>query len=341
MSFAFNFPTTQEITHIVRNIITDPKKYIGNEFAPVQGVYSERIEVDVINAVTGMTKPHSFNSEPSIITLSGQGMKAYATAPWKESYRLTEEELLFARREGTYNQRAGRERVLRRATEMNIRLETRLEWLRWQFLTNGKIQVNENNVKFTVPSGIPNGNMPTMDWTDPTHDIVGDIENMLELYLGTGAKAKKAYINYGAAKLMAKNEAIRDLLKQSVYATALSPRTITQRALPMLFPDLEFDLYPEGYGDDKGNFIPFLPNNKFIIRGEGMPGEPIMDFASTISLHNGGIDNPQPGKFSLVEDESSANKNPHLDLTVGIYGLPRIFHPNWFVSAQIAPTTNI
>lgn len=339
MSFAFNFPTTQEITHIVRNIIVDPSKFRGAEFAPLKGVYSERIEVDVIDAVQGMTAPHSFSSDPSIITLPGQSTKTYATAPWKETYRMNEEELLFARKEGTYNQRAGRERVLRRSTELNVRLETRLEWLRWQFLTNGKIQVNENNVKFTVQSGIPAGNMPAVDWTDPTHNIIGDIEGWLELYLGTGAKPKKMYFNYGAAKLMAQNEAIRDLLKQSIYATTLSPRTI-EKALPMLFPELEFELYSEGYGDGKGNFVPFIPSNKVIIRGEGMPGEPIMDFASTISLHNGGIDNPQPGKFSMLEDESM-RKNPHVDLTVGCYGLPRIFHPNWFVSAQIASTTNI
>ncbi|GIM45956.1 hypothetical protein DNHGIG_15050 [Collibacillus ludicampi] len=339
MPFALNFPTTQEITHIVRNVIVDPTKFIGNEFAPVVGVYSEKVEVDVIEAVQGMTSAHSLNADPSIVTLPGQSTRTYATAYWKETYRMNEEELLFARREGTYNQRAGRDRVIRRAMEMNTRLETRIEWLRWQMLVNGKIQVNENNVKFTVPANIPNTNMPSFDWTDPSHNIIGDIENMLELFLGTGAKPKKAYFNYGAAKLMAQNEGIRDLLKQSIFATTLSPRNIT-KALPLLFPELEFELYAEGYGDGKGNFVPFIPSNKFIIRGEGMPGEVPMDFASTITLHNGGLDQPQPGKFSFIEDESQ-RKNPHVDITVGIYGLPRIFHPNWFVSATIAPTTNI
>ncbi|WCK55425.1 major capsid protein [Aneurinibacillus sp. Ricciae_BoGa-3] len=328
------FPSTQEINHIVRNTITDPTKYIGMEFCPMVDVFSRRIEVDVIEATTGMTKAHNLNGAPSMVTLSGQSTKIYSTGYWKETYRMNEEELLFAREEGTYNQRAGRIRVVRRASELNTRLETRLEWLRWQPVVGGKIDVNENNVKYTVDYKVPAKNKPTLDWSDPTHNIISDIEDLLLVFRGTGAQGKTVYINHGVAKLLANNEGIKNLLKSSIYATTLSPRTVVQ-AMNFLFPGLEWKLYDQGFGDASGNFTSFVPDNKFIILGEGAPGEKLMDFASTISLHNGGLDKPQPGKFSMIVDKSQAS-NPFLDITVGIYGLPRVFHPNWIVSATVA-----
>lgn len=328
------FPSTQEITHIVRNTITDTSRYVGGTFCPLVDVYSRRIEVDVLDAVTGMTAPHNLNAPPAMVKkLSGQSTKIMATGYWKEAYRIDEEELLFAREEGTYNKRAGRLRVIRRTAELNTRLETRMEWLRWQPLVNGKLDVNENNVKYTVDYKIPSKNKPNIDWSDPNHDVISDIEDLLLIYRGTGAKGRTVYINHGVAKALALNEKVRQLLSRSQYANTLSPRTILA-AMNMLFPELEWKLYDEGYGDDKGEFQSFLPDNKLVILGQGAPGEKLMDFATTISLANGGMDNPQPGKFGMVVDKSM-EVNPFVDITVGIYGLPRVYHPNWIVSANI------
>jgi hypothetical protein len=166
------FPSTQEITHIVRNTVTDPTRYIGAQFCPIVDVFSRRIEVDVLEATTGMTAPHNLNAPAAMVKqLSGQSTKIMATAYWKEAYRINEEELLFAREEGTYNKRAGRLRVVRRATELNTRLETRIEWLRWQPLVGGKVAIDENNVKYTVDYKVPSRNKPSLDWSDPNHDV--------------------------------------------------------------------------------------------------------------------------------------------------------------------------
>jgi hypothetical protein len=332
------FPSTQEITHIVRNTVTDPTRYIGAQFCPVVDVFSRRIEVDVLEATTGMTAPHNLNAPAAMVKqLSGQSTKIMATAYWKEAYRINEEELLFAREEGTYNKRAGRLRVIRRATELNTRLETRIEWLRWQPLVGGKVEVDENNVKYTVDYKVPTKNKPSLDWSDPNHEIIADIEDLLLLFRGTGAKGKTVYLNHGIAKALATNEKIRQLLSRSQYANTLSPRTVVA-AMNMLFPELEWKLYDEGYGDGKGNFVSFLPDNQLVILGEGAPGEKLMDFATTISLANGGLDNPQPGKFSMIVDKSMET-NPFVDITVGIYGLPRVYHPNWIVSSKITLPT--
>lgn len=334
------FPTTQEVSHVVRNRVVDPGKFKGIKFCPVRNHFAKDIEYDVLEASTGMTKAHQIGTDPKVATLAGQSRKRMGTGYWKETYRINEDELLFARQAGTYNQRAGRDQVLLRAKELDDRLETRLEWLRWQPLVTGKLDVDEDGVKYTVDYSLPATNKPALEgnalWSDTTNaDPLSNIMSWLELYRGTGARGVEAYFSLKVAGYLAKNKKILDLLKGTQYAKLLGPTNIGA-ALNLIFPEIEFTLYDEGYVDDEKNFHPFVPDDRFIIRGQGQAGELMMDFASTISLHNGTLEKPLPGKFAVIEDKSGENKNPYVDITVGIYGLPRVFHPNWIISAKVA-----
>lgn len=334
------FPTTQEVTHIVRNRVVDPAKFIARNFCPIVPVYAEAIEYDVIDASLGMTRAHNVGADPKLVELPGLSRKRMGTGYWKETYRIDEAQLLYARREGTYNQRSGRDLVVLRSTQQDDRLESRLEWLSWQPLTIGQLAVDENGVKYTVDYNVPSGNKPTLEGTAlwsalTTADPIKNITDWLLLYRGTGARGVTAYFNMKVAGYLAQNAKIRDLLKNTQYAQFMSANNVAG-ALKLLFPELEFVVYDEGYADETGTFYPFIPDDKFVIRGGGMVGEKLMDFASTISLHNGTLDNPQPGKFAIVEDKTANTKNPYLDLTVGIYGIPRVFHPNWIILADVA-----
>jgi len=333
------FPSTREITHIVRNRTVDPKRFIGRSFCPIRPVYSGEIEFDVIEAVQGMTAAHNLGADPKLVKTAGMKTKKIGTGHWKETKRIDEKELLYARTAGTYNERAGRLLVVEGALKLDDRLETRIEWLTWQPIVGGQITINENNVKYTVVYDIPDKHKPVIadaakKWSNPDADIVGDITSWMLLYRGTGAKAKKAYFNLKVAGYIAANNGIKGLLKNTSYAEFLSAVNVTG-ALKLLFPEIEFVTYDEGYVDEKGVFNPFISDDRFIMVGEGQPGEDMMDFGTTISLHNGGLDQPQPDKFSIVEDKSEQEKNPYIDVTVGIYGLPRLYHPNWIVTAKV------
>jgi hypothetical protein len=329
-----SFPTTQEINHIVRNTIVRPGKFRGEVFAPVRTAYAAEIQVDVINAVTGITPPHALNADPKVASLSGQSTRKYATGYWRETYRLNEEELLYARQEGTFNERAGRLRVLRRSNELNVRLDTRVEQLRWTAVTTGQVSVNDNGVKYTVDMKMPSGNKNVaFTWSDPSADIIADIAALQEMYIGSGAQLDTIWMPHQVAKMMASNSTIRDLLKQSVFAVNLSASNIN-KAMQILFPELKFEVYTEVYSVNGTDMIQFLPANKIVCVGKG--DEDAMDFCTTIALANGGMDNPQPGKFAAIEDKSMSEKNPFVDITVGINGLPRMHHPNWFVNCTIS-----
>jgi len=326
------FPTTQEITHVVRNRAYPVEQYIGRSFCPVTPLYTYEIKYDELGATVGMTKAHQVGTNPKTAPVPIMEEKRIGTAYWKETSRINEKELLEARAAGSFNQRAGRDLVMLRAMSFDIRLETRIEWLAWK-ATEGHIQVNEDGVKYDVKYKILDKNKVTVPiaWADPNADIIADINDALLLYRGTGGKAQTIYFNDATAALIAKNKGFRDLLKYtSVSITGIG--TVIP-GLSLMIPGVKFVMYDGGYMDEEEKFQPFIPDGSVRIIG-GYPGEKLMDFGSTISLHNGGLDKPQPGKFSIVEDKSSHEKNPHIDITVGIYGLPRLFHPNWIIDIK-------
>ncbi len=332
------FPTTQEITHIVRNRVMDQSLFIGRQFCPVVSEFVLDIQYDVLEASFGMTQPHQIGTEPKTIQVPTIETKRFGTGYWKESVRINEAELLYARQAGTYNQRAGRDLVAQRSIHMDTRLETRLEWLVWQTVVNGLLDIKDKDVRYKVDYKIPNKNKidiskdATRKWSHPDADPIADLNDWLLLYRGTGAKPKRAYFNATVAKVLSANNKFRELLKR--YNVQLTGLTNVAEGLKVLIPNLEFVMYDEGYLDENKTFQMFIPDGQMVIIGD-YPSEKMMDFVSTMSLHNGGLDKPQPGKFALVEDKSQAEKNPYIDLTVGIYGLPRVFHPDWIVSVKV------
>jgi hypothetical protein len=334
----FAFPSTRELTHVVRNRVSDTTKFIGKRICPVVPVYASEIEYDVLHAVKGMTSAHKIGTNPKTVQPEKMETKRSGTAYWKDTGRLDEEKLLNLRKAGTINERAAREAVYNLAFQQDTRLEVRIEWLIWQMLTKNAIHVDENNVKFTVVFGMPNALDISADvqkkWTaTATSDPIGFLTMLIQGYRGTGAKARTIFMNSITAGFAVQSAKFVDMLKQSNFTGYLSPLNATS-ALKLLFPDVNFEIYDEGYLDNDEDFQPFIADGEIVAYGD-YPGEKVMDFGSTITLHNGGLDKPQPGKFSLIEDKSANEKNPYVDVTVGIYGLPRLFHPNYIRRGKV------
>lgn len=334
---ALLFPTTREITHVVRNRVGDTTKFIGKKICPIVPVYAAEIEYDVLYPAYGMTSAHKIGARTRVVGTPKQETKRSGTAYWKDKGILDEEKLLFLRKAGTINERAAREAVMQLALQQDTRLDVRVEWLVWQMLVNNKIHVDENGVKYDVVFGLPEKMDISVDtaqkWTASTCNPINTLVKLLQGYKGTGAKARTIYMNSNTASQAIQSTEFRDLLKQSNFAGYLSPLNATA-ALKLLIPNVDFEIYDEGYLDEAQTFQYFLPDGEIVVYGD-YPGEKVMDFGSTISLYNGGLDKPQPGKFALIKDKSQDEDDPHVSVTVGIYGLPRMFHPDFIRRAKV------
>ena len=105
-------------------------------------------------------------------------------------------------------------------------VKTRTEVAKMEALCTGKITVNENGAKFGVDYHVPPANMQNLDWSDPKHDILGDIQALLDKARLAGQLITTFYTSTKVVALMRKNEGIQT----SIYS-ALGKGTFVSNAL--------------------------------------------------------------------------------------------------------------
>ena len=145
------------------------------------------------------------------------------------------------------------------------------EKLKIDVLTTGKIVLNENNVSMTIDYGVPAGNKKSYDWGSPDHDILGDIQEMVDTADTTIAKAVTSRM---VVRYMQKNKGIQAAINSALgvgtfigeaqlnelmqrmfgfsieidedrYAVATISSGAVTRTAAKFFPDGKFVLVPE------------------------------------------------------------------------------------------------
>lgn len=337
LSSQLGFPTPTMIQEVFRLWEPDPQQFIASSLLPTEGYPIELVEWDIYGPVTGMTNPTTMGVDPVLVPFKKQETVLYKTAHWKDTLRFDESDFLRIRRMGTINQLAGQDAVYEGARMQDLRLETRLEYMRWGALS-GTLNINENGINRSIDYRIPAGNKVTAatPWNDTANaKPIEDIQAWTELGLGVSNGRPTMYMNVYDVKFLSQNAQIRELIKQNPVVLNLGRDTI-QQVFPQLVGDLEsIVVYRDGFLDAaSGHYTPFIPKGKVFLVFPPPRGQRLGAFKTTPSVHNGGFGNPQPGKFVVVEDKSNS-KNPIYDMTVGIYGLPVIYFPQCVVPATI------
>lgn len=334
------YPTAQALGAVVKKIPYNPK-YIGNTILPDGQQFAEDLQWTIYGPLGGMTKPHNVDAEPRGVKFPIIEEKKLKTEYWKDVTVFSESDILYIKRLGTWNQRAGMELITERLRQMNARLDTRIEWCRWQALS-GELQIIDEEIqKYRVINyEIPQENYMNAGWPWDDYDnadIISDLQAVCARFRGTGAGRPHIYMNAFTAKFMAQNKAIRELVKQSTSVLQIGQDNIGELVMQLVGGISGIHVYDEGYILETGDFNSFIRDYVVICIAQGPPGERLGEFVSTISLHNGTIDNPQPGKFVIVKDRLANEFNPSYALGVGIYGLPLIYHPEWIVILFVKP----
>lgn len=68
----------------------------------------------------------------------------------------------------------------------------RAEAMKQGVMATGKININENNLNFSIDLGVPNDNFVTANWSDPEHNILGDIAAWKKIAKDQGQTITKA-----------------------------------------------------------------------------------------------------------------------------------------------------
>lgn len=123
---------------------------------------------------------HAFDTEAEIGSREA-AKQALEAAYVKRKMQLTEKDLIalkFPRTEGEKKYLMGR--VFNDIDNLVAGVKARIEVMRMEALTTGKVTLNENGLNMSVDYQVPDNHQESLSgtdlWTDPNADIIGDLE---------------------------------------------------------------------------------------------------------------------------------------------------------------------
>lgn len=101
-------------------------------------------------------------------------------------------------------------------------VKTRTEVAKMEALATGKMTVNENGLNFSVDYGVPMDNYFTLDWDDPDHDILGDIQGMIDYAHSIGKNPTRGKTSTATLMKIRKNVGIQKAIG-GIYMQGVMP----------------------------------------------------------------------------------------------------------------------
>lgn len=357
----FRFPTTRDLQGIMVDMSKD--NYWGNyrlkqTYFPDNSVLAHSIDMYASRQEEkGMTYFHAMSSEPRLFTT--KGLEVFRTewtgAPFKEAVRWGEEEIT---KLGSLKATVQSSKILEEVAEaiayMDRRMKRRQEWLAAQILTTGTLTVtpdtadNPEKISYSVDYRLKDPEIvltPEQKWDHKNangqydadvvkffHDLtmsrtenLGPYNNKWNRYL-----PQKLLMNQRTWRVLSMNKTVWD------YFRAVSPnRQDTVDFIPMImqsefnavfkrFTGLDIEVYDEGYYDDNGAFVKFIPDGHVTIFNSG--SSQFGEFTYTAHAHGGGEGKGiivGTGRFLKAEDMTH-RANPYYQIHHGFHGLPRL-----------------
>lgn len=328
------------LTEVVQNIRTDINSFRGAQiltngvdFKPELGL---TIEYDITYDDTGMTPPTGLNDPSPIHAAPVVKQMSFTNQEWREKAIIDREKIAILRKPGTsLEQTWGEDYMVERMVNLNQRLETRFEWMRWQSLTGSLVvPATATMPSRTINYGVPANNKPTASvlWSNiATADPLADIDLWVLKFRGSGARPVKIVVNKQVDIYLKQNAIIRELIKFT-YGKEVVTAGLLSDIISQQLNGLQYEVYDGGYIDESGNFYPFIPDNACIIVGQGMTGS-MMDLVTSPNNYED-IFTGHPGKFALAK--LIKGDPDQWQVINGATVLPRLKYVNWHIFATVA-----
>lgn len=328
------------LTEVVQNIRTDINSFRGAQiltngvdFKPELGL---TIEYDITYDDTGMTPPTGLNDPSPIHASPVVKHMNFTNQEWREKSIIDREKIATLRKPGTrLEQTWGEEYMVQKMVDLNLRLETRFEWMRWRSLSGSLVvPATANKPARTIDYGVPSNNKPTAAvlWSNvDAADPLADIDLWILRFRGSGARAVKIVVNKQVDIYLKQNAKIRELIKYTFGKDVVTSGSLAE-IISQNLNGLQYEVYDGGYVDEDGNFYPFIPDNACIIIGQGMTGS-IMDLVTSPNNYED-IFEGHTGKFALAKLISG--DPDQWQVINGATVLPRLKYVNWHIFATVA-----
>lgn len=111
-------------------------------------------------------------------------------------------------------------------------VKTRTEVAKMEVIATGKMTVHENNLDFSVDYKVPEDNHFMLNWDDPDHDILSDIQGMVDYAHNIGKNPTRAKTSSAVLMKIRKNTAIQKAIG-GIYMQGVMPGLSQINALMM------------------------------------------------------------------------------------------------------------
>lgn len=331
------------LTDLIQNYIPSQNR-IGASLLPNRSVPTRETEWEVQLGANNIAPIVAWDAQSPLVGQAGIQRYAAKAVDIREKWEIGEADILFLRAAGereTSNAAANaRANIRKQIAKMKNDVENRLEKMRFDVFLTGVLTVNDTVdgqlLALNYPFGVPAASF--RDATDDAGGVVwtntstGDARVQFEsakkaIREATGQTVTSALMNQNTRALIDHQTLIRaDLQYVSGPADLVRSPHITE-----VLSGVRLQTYDDGYKlavDGSSAHQYFLPDNKVIFFvGPSVGGESFGDMATAPSLLADG---------SIVEGifaEQWTAPDPSREyVRVGQVAIPRIFHPDWFIT---------
>ena len=348
------------------------------EYFPEMMQYSQQIMWSMINPYTGQIPEYTPGSNPVARKLVGNKQIAYQAPFYREEKCFTETDLLFWRNlsEGDLAVRGAMQQISINMEDAMTRMVNRQYNLIVQGIYNNYFEYQGEQILFGIPSGNrltpvngawANRANTSSPWVynngaNPMYDLIQWINNN-PLFVKYRPFLKTIHMNPRTWGAFVQNPNVRSFIQYSMAnPTILNSDSKSYSGgayIKAFIPGLEnvsIIVEESSWIDDSDVTLDanryyqnstaqwFIPDGYIFFGIDTMAfGGPLGQFQMVSALQNGGLDNPQPGRFLMMDDNIAPGTrggpaNPFLGMVYGFNGGLAVVRPNDVLSAQVFTT---
>lgn len=319
---------------LVDETVQDKVPSIADRFLPNSETYNTTFAYDIIKTNKYIGAMIGYGAEPPVVDRDQVASMHGEIAKMGLKYIVTEEELLALHQARSNNEKQAMiEKLTLKGIDLVDAIQRRIDVIKMEALTKGQFSYNKNGVKVHVDFGVPIEHKVALsssdDWSNPEHDVIGDLLEFVDQYEETNGEPPSVILmsREANAKLL-KNKIIITEAGRPAGSTRASQAEVNQVLSGFGLPPIEIvsdrKVTVKNVYTGENETIEFFPSNRIVMLSEGI-GEYLLgptvenDFQPGIVLEAKDKDEPIQSVLRAVAAGFPAIEQPG-----------RIFHADVF-----------
>jgi hypothetical protein len=338
------YPTNAQLGLVAQELVTRlTKDRPVFSFFPIVNKDTSDVMWEQRDIYTGLMAVRGLNGEPGRVTLTGGKRFIMPAGVYGEYVPVDEKQLTERRQYGDLMARPVNVTDLVRESQ-DILLKRRLdrqEQQIWTLLVTGTFSVLRDNVLMHTDSYTTQTFSSSVPWaTIATATPLADFRAVQLLARGYSVSfgpSATAYMNLTTYNRMISNTNASDLggRRLAGLAPVNGPMQLNQLMMMDGLPKIE--IYDQGYvadGSGPGSLTQFIPDNKIVVIGNRLDGDPVGEYVQTRNASNPGM---APGPYTMVIDKLASDGPPRtIFVHDGFNGGTAIYHPSAIVVMTVS-----